>query len=134
MSENFDFEKNISLNVLTGICPKLSTTLKPNYTQLSQISEIIVQNSIPYIKHLLNNTTLNLSLDLITYEFNLWFFSFLLLLNKPLLPETSNDLNSILEIYITQEEKALEFNNIEILAMIRSIIIIIAEYFGQRIS
>eukprot|EP00826_Nyctotherus_ovalis_P062411 TRINITY_DN9024_c0_g1_i17.p1 TRINITY_DN9024_c0_g1~~TRINITY_DN9024_c0_g1_i17.p1 ORF type:complete len:239 (+),score=44.38 TRINITY_DN9024_c0_g1_i17:129-845(+) len=117
------FDKSQSFIDLMQINPKSALpTRDPDYTEIVSLSEIVVHYAIePLIKQIKK------SKKGASYEYGLWIFALLLVLEKPLVPDVSAELNDLLGVIIECQENFPEQK-----PTCDLIIVIIAEYFGQR--
>ena len=97
-------------------------TATPNYSKIITLSEVVIHYAIePLIEQIKK------SKGGFGYEYGIWTFALLLVLEKPLVPDVSAELNDLLGLIIKCEKSNQEQRSICDL-----IIVIIAEYFGQK--
>ncbi len=96
----------------------------PEIKSICSLSEIFINDVFEEVYQWIKKTEFE------NYSVNLLVYSLLIALEKPLLPSTNGYLTKVLSFYLKKSE---EIQKTEIEAMINSIIIVISEYFGQKI-
>ena len=121
--EKFAFEKSKNFIDFMEINKEtLLPTKLPEYEKIVCISEVVVHYAIANLLEKIKKSKLGF-----TYEYGIWTFSLLLLLEKPLVPDVCAELNELLGYIIECRENRMDQTEICDL-----LIVIIAEYFGQR--
>ena len=131
---DFEFTCPTSFNSFFGIEEESKSVITriPEIEEWIKVSEIFINNSLEPMYELLCRH------ERINYEDSLAFYSLLLMIEKPLLPDVNRIFNQILSFFLCQEQilKQTDQHNQEELRQIainNTIIVIAAECFGQRI-
>lgn len=122
-SKKMMFDKSQSFIDLMGIDKETLLPAKvPDYAKIVCLSEVVVHYAIEPLIAQIKKSEKGLN-----YEYGLWIFALLLVLEKPLVPEVSAELNDLLKLVIENQQ-----NNPQQQSICDLIIVIIAEYFGQK--
>jgi len=122
--DNIKFEKSQSFIDMMDIknYTKNKSKIEPDYEKIVKISEIIIHDTITNLLDIVKENSIKFD-----YNFGLWIFALLLIIEKPLVPDMSAELNDLLKFIIETKQNCTE--NLEIYDLL---IIIIAEYYGQK--
>ncbi|MDR3547303.1 MAG: hypothetical protein P4M11_03335 [Candidatus Pacebacteria bacterium] len=100
----------------------------PVYENLAYLSEVVMHTTVGRMVDAVRRCGL-------TYEFGLWIFAMLLVVEKPLVPDVNAEINDLMGYVIEFQETlyATKEKNASLDAICNIIIVIIAEYFGQKL-